>query len=817
MAPLKIAVSLDNVPLMLRAIVVEALRRAPDIELVAAPDAAPVDRPLDALIAGAHPAPEAALREGRVKALIDIRPDGREASVHRLRYEMQRIEDPSPERLLALLRDAQPPPEVEPPRSRGRLYRWLVPARDGARPPHEPPPAPTLPPPEPPRAAAPEGHRPDAATLELTRLATKILAARAPSAAQAGPAAEIAALAEELAAAASNMAGATGASLPGLARAVQCFGLREDERDLLLLAALVEVDPRAARMVSLLNDHMSRPRPTLGLVRDLGGQLDVVLERLVAGGPLLRLALVSLEGGGPLATQAVKVSDALWPLLLGLQRTSPFVLRPLQADRLEALAMPGAVREACAQAAASVADRAPSQVLVLVAGDCGVGRHEIAEAIAAQWRPAALVVTGGSITGEDVIAALSREALWSHAAVVVTQAEAIPAPLWRALTQRLEAPLLATTAASSLAALVLDSCRPPVEVRAPRRDAAHRRLLWQARAPAQWTAEALDDIAECFDFGIEQIDAALALARARAATASGGRAPKPGDARSACETLRETRFAGAAERIECPFEPGDIVLRAETRRELDLAIAWARHARRLFGPGGAGAALRAGEGLACLFSGPPGSGKTMAAQILAREVGLALFRVDLSQVVDKFIGESEKKLAAVFDEAERARVALFFDEADALFGKRTEVRDSHDRYANITVDYLLQRLEGFGGLAILATNFSSNIDDAFLRRVRIRATFAAPDAADRRRIWENLLPEAPGRAPDIDVARLADPFELVGGEIRNAIYTAHLLAAKEEAVLSMRHCVAGLWRELGKTGRIPNVSQLGPWKSAVSA
>ena len=144
------------------------------------------------------------------------------------------------------------------------------------------------------------------------------------------------------------------------------------------------------------------------------------------------------------------------------------------------------------------------------------------------------------------------------------------------------------------------------------------------------------------------------------------------------------------------------MLRADTRRELDLAIAWAQHAASLFGRDGPAAALRAGDGLACLFSGPPGGGKTMAAQIMARQIDYALFRVDLSQVVDKFIGESEKKLAALFDEAERARVALFFDEADALFGKRTEVRDSHDRYANITVDYLLQRIEAFSGLAILA-------------------------------------------------------------------------------------------------------------------
>jgi hypothetical protein len=676
-----------------------------------------------------------------------------------------------------------------------------------------PAPMPRMPPP----ASAGEDRVPDAWTLELARLATRILAARATTAPQAGSAAELAALAAEFADAASGAAAETRGSLPELANAVRCFGLREDERDLLLLAALVEADPRAARMVALLNDHRGRPRPTLGMVHDLGGRLDTVLQRIVSGGPLLRLALASLEGDGPLATRALKVSDAVWPVLLGLGRSDPFVLREVLPDRMASLAMPAEVRAACARAAGSVAGRAPSQVLVIVAGDAGVGRHEIAEAIAGQWRFAALLVDGAAIAGDDVIAALSREALWSHAVVVLRHAEAVPPALWRELTRRLEAPLVATAADSALATLALHSARPLVQVSAPRRDAAQRLRLWQARAPAEWPAEALDDIAERFDFGVEHIDAALALARSRAASADEPGTQQPEDARAACEMLRETRFAGTAERIACPFEPGDIVLRAETRRELDLAIAWARHARRIFAPDGAGAALRAGAGLACLFTGPPGSGKTMAAQIMAREVGLALFRVDLSQVVDKFIGESEKKLAGVFDEAERARVALFFDEADALFGKRTEVRDAHDRYANITVDYLLQRLETFSGLAILATNFPANMDDAFLRRVRIRASFPAPDAADRRRIWEKLLPDARNRSPDIDIARLADAFELVGGEIRNAIYTAHLLAAEEGTALAMRHCVAGLWRELAKTGRIPKVAQLGPWKTAISA
>jgi hypothetical protein len=745
--------------------------------------------------------------------LIDLAPDGRRFTVHELHHRHWTVDDPSPAILLALLREPSPrrtPPLSSSVRIRSFFTRSLNRRAASGAPPDALPPV------------APEGtpaREPNATDLALARLATRILATRAPGAESDGPAGELALLARELAGAWASRADA-GDALPGMDRLRQVFALRADEADLLLLAALVEVDPRAARMVALVNDHMSRPRPTLAIVRDLDGELDKVLERLHAGGPLLRHALLRLEGDGPLVSRSVVVDDAVWPLALGLDREPPFALHALTADALSTLAVPEDARDEYERVrrAGEGCDEAPK--LVLIAGESGVGRRSIALAIAAGWRRTALVVDGAQISGPQTLAALSREALWAEAAVIVTAAERMPIEHWRTLVERLHGPLLATTASTHFASLALGSSRPVVELHAPPRDTAQRLRLWRAHAPATWPDESLRHLAERFDFGADEMRTAVALSASRAAQRASpvdaDRIPTP-DMVATCEALRETRFAGTAERIACLYEPDDIVLRPETRRELDLAIAWARHAARLFGSGGAGAALRAGEGLTCLFSGPPGGGKTMAAQIVARQIDYALYRIDLSQVVDKYIGESEKKLASLFDEAERARVALFFDEADALFGKRTEVRDSHDRYANITVDYLLQRIEGFSGLAILASNFPANIDDAFLRRIRVRASFPAPDAADRCAIWNKLLPAADRRAPDIDVPRLAHAFELVGGEIRNAIYTAHLLAAEEGVPVAMRHCVAGLWRELNKTGRIANAALLGPWKSVLAA
>jgi SpoVK/Ycf46/Vps4 family AAA+-type ATPase len=187
-------------------------------------------------------------------------------------------------------------------------------------------------------------------------------------------------------------------------------------------------------------------------------------------------------------------------------------------------------------------------------------------------------------------------------------------------------------------------------------------------------------------------------------------------------------------------------------------------------------------------------------------IGYAVYRVDVSQMLDKYIGEGEKKISALFKEARRSRVALFFDEADTIFGKRTEIKDSHDKYANSSVGHLLVELESYDGLSILATNLASNIDAAFMRRIRVRADFPAPDAADRKKIWERLLPPADERDADVDIGQLSGPFELVGGEIRNAIYTAHLLAAQEGAErLAMRHLTRALARELNKSGRLSGV------------
>jgi SpoVK/Ycf46/Vps4 family AAA+-type ATPase len=212
------------------------------------------------------------------------------------------------------------------------------------------------------------------------------------------------------------------------------------------------------------------------------------------------------------------------------------------------------------------------------------------------------------------------------------------------------------------------------------------------------------------------------------------------------------------------------------------------------------AKLTSARGLTALFYGPPGTGKSMVAGLIARELGLELYRIDLSRVVSKWLGETEKNLAEVFDAAEDGQVVLLFDEADALFARRTEVKSSNDRYANLEVNYLLQRLDSFEGVAILTTNLDGSIDPAFKRRMSMRLQFPFPDEDIRKRLWAAHIPNATPVASDLDFGELARRFPLSGGYIRNSALRAAFIAAQERRPLAQEHLLRAIaleYRELG--------------------
>jgi AAA+ superfamily predicted ATPase len=268
----------------------------------------------------------------------------------------------------------------------------------------------------------------------------------------------------------------------------------------------------------------------------------------------------------------------------------------------------------------------------------------------------------------------------------------------------------------------------------------------------------------------------------------------------ACLVRTRPRLDTLAERLEPMATWDDIVLREDLLGLLRQIADQVRHRGRVYEDWGFRQRMNRGLGLVALFAGESGTGKTMAAEVIANELRLNLYRIDLSAVVSKYIGETEKNLRRLFDAAEDGGAILFFDEADALFGKRSQVKDSHDRYANIETNYLLQRMEAYQGLAILATNMKSGLDDAFTRRLRFSVTFPFPDRADRKRIWRKIFPpETP--LDELDFDRLAS-FKLAGGSIHNSGLNAAFLAARDDVHVNMAHVLSAIRTEFIKADRL---------------
>ncbi len=267
---------------------------------------------------------------------------------------------------------------------------------------------------------------------------------------------------------------------------------------------------------------------------------------------------------------------------------------------------------------------------------------------------------------------------------------------------------------------------------------------------------------------------------------------------------RDLRLADHARRVDRLASWADLVLPSDIMDSLRELIGRVRHRRTVFEDWGMSRTMSTSRGLTALFQGQPGTGKTLVASVVARELGLDLYQVDLSKVMSKWIGETERNLATIFDAAEDGQVILLFDEADSLFAKRTEVRSSNDRYANLEVNYLLQRLDAFEGIAILTTNSGGSIDPAFKRRLSFRLSFPFPDEDTRAELWRAHLPRELPRAEELTFDALARKYQLSGGYIRNACLRAAFLAAQEEMLLHQHHLERAVALEFAELGNLSN-------------
>ena len=531
-------------------------------------------------------------------------------------------------------------------------------------------------------------------------------------------------------------------------------------------------------------------------------------------GPLFRFALVSVRGSGAWLDRRVALADDFWPRLVEHWPLGAPRAKAPERGLLARLVLPPAIREHAARSAMLPTGEPRAFV---VAGARGSGRHALARAIAGERARAVLELAGAALAPSDVPIVL-RELRWQDAIALVERADlAAPHVLTVLLSGIADGGGDAVLTASSgwIPPARPERWAPPVRVariELPPHDASSRAALWhqlllEERAPAGVPVES---IAASYRFGAERIHA---LARELGARS------EPPDERELAELCRGATaigFDGLARRIDLVHEPADLIVPGPLRRELELVVTWGRRAAALFGAGGAGRRAHASHGLSCLFHGPPGTGKTMAAQVLARQLGIALFRVDLSQLVDKYVGETEKRLDRLFAEADAAGCALLFDEADAIFARRGELRDARDRYANLETSFLLQRIEDHHGLCFLTSNLQKGIDRAFFRRLGLVVEFPLPGRAERRALWDALLPPAAERTPDVAIDYLAERFVLTGGDIRNAVIAALLIADAAGAPLAMEHLVIASWRELQKAGRLVDPRDLGPWHEAIA-
>jgi hypothetical protein len=356
----------------------------------------------------------------------------------------------------------------------------------------------------------------------------------------------------------------------------------------------------------------------------------------------------------------------------------------------------------------------------------------------------------------------------------------------------------------------------PLLVDAPVPTVGQRAALWRATLHGT-TLDGVDPAASTAHFRLtpEQVRVAARAALQRAL--AGGRALGAEDLHAGARAQNAAGLERLARRVEPRVRWDDLVLPAGVAGQLREVVARVRHRERVLGDWGVGGRSAKGHGVTALFAGDSGTGKTLSAEVVAADLGLDLYVIDLSTVVDKYIGETEKNLDRIFVEADRVNGVLLFDEADALFGKRSEVRDARDRYANVEVSYLLQRMERFEGLAILTTNLRANVDEAFTRRLDAVVDFPVPEQDDRRRLWDCHLPPGVPRGGDVDLEFLAAAFKLSGGNIRNIAVTAAYLAAAADLPVGMPHLIQATEREYRKLGRMTVQSEFGRYFALLDA
>ncbi len=602
---------------------------------------------------------------------------------------------------------------------------------------------------------------------------------------------------------------AVGARDSALARRLE---LGPDELDFLWTAVALAADPRLWPHLQRLGGSDTARGASVGLhalLAQLEGERALGLGLAIGpASPLIRHHLLVAADALPMAARRFVAAPRVAAFLAGDPTPDADVLA------IGGVIVPPADRFVDARGAALVTQLAallagaPPPVVV-IDGSPGVGRRTaVALAAAAHGRPTIGVDLSRLPLGVDALdaalAALAREVVLGGAVAVIAGADQLDREgdrsLGRILAKHLDAlpgPVALVTLERGLEVAI---ARPLVRVSVPTPPVATRRALWdRALGDAPVTAAERDQLAMRYKLGPGGVDAAVATARR---LRTDGAAPHLPDVVGGIRNNIAERMGGLAQRVEIKQGWDELVLGADTLDQVRALAARVQHGHTVLETWRLGQKLHRGSGVAALFSGPPGTGTTMVAGLIARQHQHELYQVDPSKVVSKWVGETEKQLAQIFDAADAGHALLLFDEADALFAKRTEVKAAVDRYANLEVNYLLQRVEAFGGITILTTNLDQSIDPALMRRLAGHVRFWPPELDERIALWKSMLnPDLPV-ADDLDVDDLATRYpEMTGANIRNAAIAGAFLAAAEGVPLAQQHLLRAARIEYVSMGR----------------
>ncbi|MCX4691731.1 ATP-binding protein [Streptomyces sp. NBC_01408] len=603
------------------------------------------------------------------------------------------------------------------------------------------------------------------------------------------------------------------------------FALAPLDLDLLLVALAPDLDARFEQLYGYLNDDLTRRRPTVALALELCGHGGPAAARfrlsptapLVAGG-LLEVT----EPERPPLSRVLAVPDRVTAHLLG--DASP---DPRLADVLGEAADDPAVDPAELHRAVAAATSGTGHVHLRTRGGDPAGLAAAALR-ASGLRPLALdaaALTHPTRAVPELARAAAREARLLGAGVLLGPVEELPdkpderARVLRTLCTVLRGiPLFTYGAGGWEPAWAADTpVTLTVAAPSPDRHVVRWRHALERAAGAYGAGGDADALAR--SVSAHRLDAGQLRRAADTAVrtaALDGRPVSPDDLRSAVRSQNGAGLARLARRVEPAVGWDDLVLPGPTHRRLRELAVRARHRDQVLGQWGMRPGGGRGRGVIALFAGSSGTGKTMSAEVVAADLGMDLYGVDLSTVVDKYVGETEKNLERIFTEASAVNAVLLFDEADAIFGKRSEVKDAHDKHANMESAYLLQRMESFDGIAILTTNLRANLDEAFTRRLDVIADFPVPDATQRLALWERCLGDRLPRADDLDLGFCADRFELAGGSIRACAVTAAYFAAASGEPLTMPQVVTAVAQEYRKLGRLVLEGEFGPYVDQVT-